>query len=701
MSSGHVRPEWRFPITNQNRTFLSGLLIPVTITEAFVLAQQHQQAGSLLQAVEIYRQILQADPVNAPVLYYLGTAYEALRNLPEAVECYRRLVQVDPNRPEVHNQLGMALYRQGKPAEAVHAYQRALQLRPDHAETYSNLGVALSVQGELERAIDCYRQALRLRPDYAAVHNNLGAALRERGQLQEAVACHRRAVQLNPDYPEAYINLGNTLRDQGDAGGAAAAYRQALRLRPDFAEAHNNLGAAMRDQGQPQEAVACYRRALELNPGYFQAQNNLGNALRDQGDVSGAASAYRLALTLEPDYAEAHNNLAGALQEQGCPGEAVQHALDALRLHPDWAEPLFMLADLAANGYYEFPEAQLHRMEALAGAPSVSLRDASTLHFGLALLIEQRGAHDDAFDHYRQANALKYRLFHETGRAFDPDQHDRAIDQLIATFSPAFFERVRGFGQDTELPVFIVGMPRSGTTLVEHVLSRHPLVFAAGELTKGGTLAEELPARLGAPEGYPRCLDRLDQAASRTIAEDYRRRLARRGGEAARVTDKGPLNYLHLGLLAALFPRARVIHCRRDPRDVCLSCYFQFFQDEVNFAWDLNDLARYYRSYERLMDHWRAVLPVQPLEVVYEELVANPEPRIRQLVAFCGLEWDDRCLASHESRRPVQTLSKLQVRRPIYTSAVGRWRRFEGHLGPLLEALGRVAGLEGANTAER
>jgi tetratricopeptide (TPR) repeat protein len=347
-----------------------------------------------------------------------------------------------------------------------------------------------------------------------------------------------------------------------------------------------------------------------------------------------------------------------------------------------------MLADLAANGHYRFPEALLERMEALASDPSSLPRNAATLHFALALLLEKRGAEEDAFEHYRQANALKHRLLHEAGRAFDPDRHDRAIDQLIAAYSPAFFQRVRGFGLDTELPVFIVGMPRSGTTLVEQILSRHPSVFAAGELTKGGQLAEELPIRLGTAEGYPRCLDRLDQPTAQSIAEDVRQRLARRGGPAARVTDKGPLNYLHLGLLATLFPRARVIHCRRDPRDVCVSCYFQYFQDEADFTWDLSDLGRYYRAYERLMEHWRRVLPAQPLDVVYEELVTDPEPVIRRLVAFCGLPWDDRCLASHESRRPVQTLSKLQVRRPIYTTSVGRWRRFEKHLGPLLEALG-------------
>jgi tetratricopeptide (TPR) repeat protein len=584
--------------------------------------------------------------------------------------------------------------------EAAAAYEQALQLRPDDAQAQTNLGVALTSQGQLEAAIDCYRRALRLRPDYADAHNNLGVALKANGKLTDAMACYQRALGLRPDFPEAYNNLGLALCDQGDLAGSVAAFGQALRLRPNYAEAYSNLGLTLKEQGRLQEAVACQQRAIQLRP-CADAYINLGNALRDQRDVEGAAAAFREALRLRPDYADAHNALAQVSVEQGQLQEAVRHALEALRFHPDWAPVVFVLAELAADGCYEFPEAQVQRIETLIGDPGTSPSDASLFCFALAMLREKRGDYDDAFASYRQGNALKHRLLHGTARAFDPQKHDEMIDRLIATFTPALVERVGGFGPDTELPVFIVGMPRSGTSLVEQILSRHPLVFAAGELKEIGWLADSLPARLGAPEGYPRCVDRLDQATAQTIAQEYLQGLARRarqggtgvapvGGTGvapvARVTDKAPLNFFHLGLLASLLPRARVIHCRRDPRDVCLSCYLQFFR-ELNFTWDLGDLGRYYRAYERLMEHWRRVLPVQPLEVDYEQLVTQPEPMIRQLLAFCGLEWDDRCLRSHESPRPVQTMSKLQVRRPIYTTSVGRWRRYEAQLGPLLESL--------------
>jgi tetratricopeptide (TPR) repeat protein len=658
------------------------------IAKAFALAQRYHQAGAFAQAAAVYRQILQADPANAPVLFHLGAACEALRDLPEAVACYRRVAQLVPDRAEVYNQLGMTLYKQGNLKEAAAAHRQALQLRPDLAEAHANLGLTFQSQGQWSQAMACYQQALSLRPDLAEVHYNLGMVYVQHGALQEATASYERALQLKPGLLPAYTGLGNALRVQGRPHEAAACYRQALRLAPDFADALYNLGATLRELGREEEADDTFREVLRLHPALPEAHNSVGSALRDEGDVEGAVGAYREALRLRPDYAEAHLNLAHALEEQGGPAEAVQHALEAVRVRPNWAPPRFILAELAVHGHYQFPEAEIRRVAALAQGPDTSPGDASLLHFALALLDEKRGAYDDAFASYRQGNVLMHRLLHKAGRAYKPEEHKRAVDRLIETFSPALFQRVQGYGLDTELPVFIVGMPRSGTTLVEQILSRHPLVFGAGELQHVTRLVAELAARLGVRENYPGCMDCLNLPAARAMARDYLARLSRRGGRAVRVIDKQGQNYLHLGLLAVLFPRARVIHCRRDPRDVCVSCYCQYFR-EVNFAWDLGELGRYYRQYERLMDHWRAVLPAGPLEVVYEELVAHPEAVSRQLVAFCGLDWDDRCLAFHESPRAVQTMSKLQVRQPIFTTSVGRWRRYEAHLGPLLEALGQ------------
>ena len=358
-----------------------------------------------------------------------------------------------------------------------------------------------------------------------------------------------------------------------------------------------------------------------------------------------------------------------------------------MRLNPDLVLAYYSLGAMAVQGRYHFSNTEMGQMKALLASGKLSVGDAGRLHFTLAGVFDRLGCIDEAFAHYREGNNERLRHFQQAGTPFDPQRHWKLIDDLIATFDPDFFARFRPFGLDTELPVFILGMPRSGTTLVEQILCSHPKVFGAGELRDIPELVALLPDRLYTPEKYPACLSRLDGPALRTQAIGQLQRLVQRGGTAFRVTDKQPRNRLHVGMIRTLFPQARIIHCVRDPLDTCLSCYQQHF-DALNFTSTLEDLGFYYRQYQRLMAHWRKVLPSPMFEVRYEDLVADLEGVSRQLVAFCGLEWDEHCLAFHENRRAVQTASALQVRRPIYRTSVGRWKRYEAHLQPLIEALG-------------
>jgi tetratricopeptide (TPR) repeat protein len=371
------------------------------------------------------------------------------------------------------------------------------------------------------------------------------------------------------------------------------------------------------------------------------------------------------------------------LLQEGRRQKAVDQFREALRHDPTCSQAL---AAVAFHGLYSLTEVEVNRIRTLLADPQLAPDDRARLHFGLAHICDRAKAYDEAFAHFRQANALRRRASQEAGKAFDAEKHRARVDRIIATCDAAYFRRVGGLGRDTERPVFIVGMPRSGTTLVEQILSSHPDVFGAGELKDISRLSKRVPSRPGAADRYPDSLARLDEAAASTLADQYLQHIDKLAGTATRVIDKMPNNYLHLGLIAALFPRARVIHCRRDPMDVCFSCYVQDFQDWTS---DQGDLARYYWEYERLMKHWRLVLPLPVLEVVYEELVEDSEAIIRELVSFCGLDWDHRCLAHHENPRAVRTPSLLQVRQPVYKSSVGRWRHYAAHLQPLLEALGR------------
>jgi FkbM family methyltransferase len=566
-----------------------------------------------------------------------------------AEQLTRYVLQAEPANPSALYALGVACSRLNRPAEAEGCLRRAVEVRPGHADSWNQLGGALLAQGRTAEAVPCFQQAVRLQPDLADGHNNLGNALGRLKDLDGAIACYRQVLRLRPDLAEPHYNLGTALMAKGKTPEAIAAFRETIRIKPDFANALTNLGGLLAAGGEDEEALALYRRVLQLCP----------------------------------DRPEAHANLATSLLEEGRQEEAVARFREALRLNPNHVAAL---ASVAIHGLYPLTDDQVGRIRAMAADPRLAPGDACVLEFGLANLRSRAGAHDEAFEHFRRGNELRRVVFRQFGSAFDPRAHRAAMDRMVRTCDAAYFERVRGSGVDSEVPVFIVGMPRSGTTLVEQILAAHPQVHGAGELRDVMQLAEALPAELGGTAKYPECLAGAPAAALRARAERLLGRFERLGRGARRVVDKMPENYLHLGLIATLFPRARIIHCRRDPMDTCVSCYCSYFRG-LPFAWDLSDLGKYHRQYERLMAHWREVLPLQVMDVDYEELVANQEEVSRALVAFLGLDWDDACLAFHENRRAVHTVSTLQVRRPMYSSSVGRWKRYEAHLGPLKAAL--------------
>jgi tetratricopeptide (TPR) repeat protein len=363
--------------------------------------------------------------------------------------------------------------------------------------------------------------------------------------------------------------------------------------------------------------------------------------------------------------------------------EAIDHCHKALQLQPACGAVYFLFGELGAQGLYTFSADQIRHLERLVTSPQgLSTEDVNYLHFTLAAWLDRQGHYDEAFIHYRQGNELRKQLLQQQDRAYDTLAHRRFADLLIATFDHRWFERGVTSGLDSDMPIFVVGMPRSGTTLVQQILSSHPQVTGAGELRDLEQILFTPPQSEGGPGTYPSYMSGLTQPAARNLAERYLERLKSISAGRPRAVDKMPHNYLHLGSICALFPRARIIHCRRDPLDLCLSCYFQNFK-WLNYACSLEDLALHYREYECLMAHWRVVLPMPVHEVQYEDLVARPEPVIRELVAACGLEWDSRCLAFHENPRAVRTASKLQVRRPVYTSSVARWKRYERQLAQL------------------
>jgi Flp pilus assembly protein TadD len=625
----------------------------LTVAQCFAQAVAAHQAGRLPEAEALYRRVLEAAPGHPHALHLLGVLTHQLGRHPEAVALINQALAAHGPHPVFHSNLAAVHLAQGDLAAAEAQARAALRLDPTLADAHNNLGVALRRQERFEEAEGAFRAALRLNPRHSDARSNLGAVLQRQDRLAEALACLEEAARLAPAHAQTHNDLGGTLIATGQAERAVRHLQEALRLRPHFAEAHNNLGLALRDLNRLDEALDCFRRALDLEPGYAGARNNLGYTLEIQGKID----------------------------------EALAEFHEALRRAPDDPRALANLSKLAATGHYHLTEEEACGVERLAAGAPLPLEDRCRLHFALAALRDKTGDHDAAFSHCRRGNELRQEINLHRGIAFDVAAHRQLVDRLGAAFTPAYFERVKGFGLDDELPVFIVGMPRSGTTLAEQILASHPQVHGAGELGDISRLVGTLPEALGTPESYPECVARLDAARAGALAREHVERLRQLDAAAARVVDKMPFNFLNLGLLATLFPKARIIHCRRDPRDTCLSCFFQNFGDPQPFALDLRHLGQYYREYERLMEHWARVLPVPLFELHYEELTTAQEEVSRRLVAFCGLEWDERCLRFHDKRRTVRTASVLQVRQPMYRTSVGRWKHYEAHLGPLLEEL--------------
>jgi tetratricopeptide (TPR) repeat protein len=675
------------------------------------------QQGNPHRAVELIGRAIAVNPTVAAFHANLAEAFRALGELERAVGCCHVALRLQPNYAEAANNLGLAWLAQGKVEAAVEQFREALRLRAGVAMVHNNLGNALRLQGDKTQAIQQFQEALRLSPNLAEAHTNLGQLSLELRRLDEAAFHCRDAVRLRPNFPEAHNNLGNVLREQGKLHEAKACYVEALRLNPDLAMTYNNIGQAVQEDGKLDDAVTWYQKALQLEPGSARIHCNLASALQEQEKHEDARAEYQTALQLDPDYAEAHHGLGTVVHDDGQFQEAAAHFRTALQLKPDLVSAHTSLGtvleelgefetalscfreamrhDPRCGGAYgqlattlraKLPEADRVAMEQMLADREMPAGKRLALHFGLAQVCDARGDYAQAADHLREANALREAEWQKRGQGYDPVEHARFVDGLIATFTPAFFERVRGFGLETERPVFIVGVPRSGTTLIEQILASHSQVFGAGELRYVRDTFEAVPQVMNRQASPIECLRELDRATAGLLAQRHLDRLRQMNEPALRIVDKMPDNYLHLGLVATVFPKAKIIHCRRNLRDVAVSCWMTNFR-QIRWAFDQKHIASRFGEYRRLMDHWPQVLPVPLLEVDYEETVGDLEGVARRLVAWCGLEWEPACLAYHENRRPVRTASVTQVRQPIYQRSVARWKNYEQALGDLFASL--------------
>ncbi len=547
-----------------------------------------------------------------------------------------------PEMASVHVQLGRALNNLRRLPAAHSAFEEAVRLEPGSADAWNGLGHVRRGLGDLEGAAGAFRKAVSIDPASARALGNLASVEISRGEVESGLAMLRDAAAVDPANPGVRCLLGDALQGTGRQDEAEAAYGEALSIDPDHADALTGLGAVMDAMGRYERAERLLRRALERKPGDPVAAASLTHVLELQGRSEEVLTLLR-----------------------GFGWSRV----------PDWAV-VSEARQLFALDRREEAEARLDNVDPSGMDPAIRAA-ALNLHGRIS---EAGGDYEAAFGAFQAAN-------HAQPVDFDPEGYRDTVHRLIGFFTPERLRALPGSGCESDRPVFIVGMPRSGTSLVEQILGSHSRVHACGERTD----FYQLPRRLsGGPAAtrWPECLESTDVAELSRVAFEYLDGDGTDGTSALRSIDKLPANFLNLGLVQLLFPGAHVIHCIRDPMDTGLSCFQQDFQSPgMGFTRDLSCIGLYYQGYRRLMEHWQRVLDLPIHKVAYEDLVSEPEAGARAMLEFLDLEWEDACLRFHESRRVVRTASHLQVRQPVYESSVGRWRRYSRWLGPLKAAL--------------
>lgn len=689
---------------------------PLSIEQAMVLATQHQSQGRLAEAERVLRQILQVQPHHAFALHLLGVVAHQAGKTDLAIGLIEEAVRHNGSIALFHSNLG-EMYRQaGRLEEALRHGERAVALDPRMVAAHGNLGIACFDRKDYDRAEACQRQALALDPQFAPALNNMGSICRARKQVDEAMDWYRKAIAANPNYVESLSNLGAVLLEDERAGEAVAPLEQALRINPNHAEALCNLGMVRNALDQYDAAHALFRKALQVRPDYPEAYIGLARFHHEQEHLADAERCARRAVELAPQKAEMYSQLGNIYTEMARSDEAREMFEKALVIDPECNEALLGLGHLCMeSGDMEKAEALFRQALVLkednlparfhlaqvrkvkAGDANLAALEAAeraardpahplpakksiTLHFALGKCYDDSKQYDKAFPHFLEGCRLKRASYD-----YDANEVTRHFDSIMRTFNRDTIERLRGAGDPSSVPIFVLGMPRSGTTLTEQIIASHPDVYGAGELP-------DLLAVVQRPVNgvaFPESVVALDPAQLKSWGADYVGGLRRRAPEAKHITDKMPANFFAVGLIHLMLPNAKIVHVNRNPVDTCLSCFTRLFNRKQNQTYDLAELGRYYVDYVRLMNHWRAVLPAGAfLDVQYEEIVADQEAQARRMLDYCGLEWNDACLDFHKHKRAIRTASVTQVRQPIYKTSVERWRHYENHLGPLLDALG-------------
>ena len=572
----------------------------------------------------------------------------------------------DPNQE--HLQSIISLFNQGQLQQALSESSQLLERFPNSVILYNIAGACNAGLMQFDAAINNYKKALKINPYYADAYSNMGNVLKDKGDLEAAIQSYKQALKIKPDYAQAYNNMGNALKDKGDLKAAIESYKQALKIKPDYAQAYSNMGIALKGKGDLNAAISSYKQALKIKPDYAEAYNNMGSALNDKGDLEAAIESYKQALKIKPDYAEAYNNMGIALKDKGDLEAAIESYKQALKIKPDYAEVYRSLSNM--HRYKEHDEYFL-KMQSLCQSSSLSDEQRCHLNFALSKASEDLNEISQSFNYLKIGNELRKKIL-----SYDIKKDIELFSQLKKSYPSIALQSVV---ESSDLkPIFILGMPRSGTTLVEQIVSSHSEVTGAGELSYVSKFGG--PTARGAIKPNTKMILEFRQR--------YIEALKKRSDGRSIVTDKMPQNFLYVGLIFAAFPDAKVIHVNRDPAATCWSNYKHYFIDkELGYCYDLDDTVTYFGLYTDLMQFWLGHYGDRIYNLNYDNLTINQDDETRKLIEYLELEWENDCLSPQHNKRSVRTVSQQQVRQKVYQGSSQQWRKFEPYLNGAFDQL--------------
>jgi tetratricopeptide (TPR) repeat protein len=567
------------------------------------------------------------------------------------------------------------LYSNGQIQEALETIEALSKDFPNNPLLLNISGVCYAGLSLMDDAVKSYEKAVSIKPDYADAHFNLGNILRDLGDLDGAIKSFVKTIEIMPEYDEAQYNLGVTLQELGQLDEAIEQYEKALSINPENTDLILNLGFIYQSLGQIDEAIEQYDNALTIDPDNVKVLNNLGNAHNDLGQLDVAIKCYEKALAIKPDYADVYYNLGFIYQDLGQVDLAIKQYEHAVAIN-DHAEAYHNLSYLKK---YTLNDPQISRMASLLSSDNLSQSERIQLCLALARVNEGLGKQNEFFKYLDEGNSLRKK---ELNYSIDQSSEVHStIKRLFNSLPPSIIES-KSFNPSELCPIFIVGMPRSGTSLVEQIISSHQEVYGAGELDTITKLASPIIKNFLAGD-----INHLTEQALLFIREEYLDMLSQFNTSENIITDKLPLNFQFIGFIFSAFPDAKIVHLKRDARATCWSNYKYYLKKEHGYSNNFDDLARFYGLYIDLIDFWHELYPNQIYDMCYEDLTINQEEETRKLLEYCELDWDENCLNFHTNKRAVKTISTLQVRQKMYQGSSEAWKKHEAYLKPLIKNL--------------